>query len=214
MSDAAGHEALIGRLASNLRPVRRLPGPWRRAAAWLGAALWMAGLLGVFTNWPALGHRLMATPDMGMAVAGALLTAIAAAGAAFITSVPGRSPRWALLPLPPLALWLAASSMGCLRQAPAAYTVPEPRMHAMACIYVIFLIATPLAGLLLLQLRRAFAPRPGLTAALGGLASAGAAAALLTLIHPFDATVEDLGAHFAAVLLVVGGAEFFGRRRL
>jgi hypothetical protein len=76
------------------------------------------------------------------------------------------------------------------------------------------LIAVPMATLLMFQLRRACPLRPGLTAALGGLASAGAAATLLALVHPFDATLEDLGAHFIAVVLVVGGAEFFGEARL
>jgi len=215
MSDTtASQDALIGRLASRLRPVRRLASPWRRAATWLGASLWLAGLLGLFTDWSALAHRLMATPDMGLAFAGGLLTAITAAMAAFITSVPGRTAWWAALPAPPLALWLAASSAGCLRQTPAPFTKPEPHMHAMACIYVIVLVAAPLAALLMLQLRRACPLRPGLTAALGGLASAGAAATLLALVHPFDATAEDLGAHFIAVVVVVGGAEILGKTRL
>jgi hypothetical protein len=215
MSDAAAtHEALIGRLSGALRPVRRLASPWRRAAVWLGASFWLAGLLGLFTDWSALAHRLMATPDMGAAFAGGLLTAVAAAIAAFVTSVPGRSAWWAALPAPPLGLWLAASSAGCLRRAPAPFTEAEPHMHAMACIYVIILIALPLAVLLMLQLRRACPLRPRLTAALGGLASAGAAATLLTLIHPFDATFEDLAAHFVAVVIVVGGAEILGSTRL
>jgi hypothetical protein len=215
MSEATTiHEALIGRLSGSLRPVRRLASPWRRAATWLGASLWLAGLLGLFTDWSALGHRLMATPDMGLAFAGGLLTAVTAAVAAFLTSVPGRSAWWAALPAPPLALWLAASSAGCLRHTPAPFTKPEPHMHNMACIYVIVLLAVPLATLLMLQLRRACPLRPGLTAALGGLASAGAAATLLALVHPFDATFEDLGAHFAAVIVVVVGAEVLGKTRL
>jgi hypothetical protein len=42
------------------------------------------------------------------------------------------------------------------------------------------------------------------------LASAGTAAALLTLIHPFDATASDLAAHFVAVILVVAGVRVLG----
>lgn len=215
MSDAAsGHDALIGRLATGLRPVQRLAGPWRRAATWLGAACWVGAVLALFTDWPAFAHRMLATPDMGLAFAGSLGTAVLAAAAAFLTSVPGRNAWCSVLPLPALVLWLGASGAGCLRRAPAPATLAEPPMRAMLCIYFIVLIAVPLAILLMLQLRRACPLRPRLTAALGGLASAGAAATLLALVHPFDATLEDLGAHLVAVLIVVGGMEVFGARRL
>ncbi len=215
MSDAvSSQEKLIGRLAVELRPVRRLASPWRRAALWLGASLWLACVVGLFADWPSFMARLMHTPDMALAFAGGLATAVLAAVAAFVTSVPGRSAWWAALPLPPLALWVGASSAGCLRLGPAPFTKAEPHMHSMLCIYFIVLVALPLATLLMLQLRRACPLRPGLTAALGGLASAGAAATLLALVHPFDATFEDLGAHLVAVILVVGATEFFGGTRL
>jgi hypothetical protein len=215
MSDVtAGQNDLINHLALGLRPVRRLASPWRRAALWLAASLWLAGIIGLFVDWTALTSRLMHTPDMGLAFAGGLATAVLAALAAFLTSVPGRSAWWALMPLPPLALWLGASSAGCLRRSAAPFTRAEPPMHSMQCIYFIVLIAAPLATLLMLQLRRACPLRPGLTATLGGLASAGAAATLLALVHPFDATLEDLGAHLLAVILVVGGTELLGRQKL
>jgi hypothetical protein len=215
MSDAtASQEALIDRLAIELRPVRRLASPWRRAVLWLGASLWLAGLFALFADWHALAARLMHTPDLGLAFAGGLTTSVLAAIAAFMTSVPGRSALWAVLPLPPLCVWLGASSAGCLRLTAAPFTKAEPHMHSMVCIYFIVLVAVPLATLLMLQLRRACPLRPGLTAALGGLASAGAAATLLALVHPFDATFEDLGAHLVAMVLVVAGAEIIGRNKL
>ena len=46
MSDATRHDRLIGELAGTLRPVRRLPPPWKRAAGWvvlvlvIGAGSW------------------------------------------------------------------------------------------------------------------------------------------------------------------------------
>jgi hypothetical protein len=206
-------DTLITRLAGDLQPVRRLAPPWRRAALWLCAALWLAGLLALFTNVTALSHRLMAAPDMGLAALGALLTGVLAAAAAFLTSVPGRSAWWAALPLPALTLWLAASGAGCLRTQTIGFTVPEGAMHPMACLYFIVLVSAPLAALLVWQIMRACPLRPALTASLAGLASAGAAAALLTLIHPFDATASDLAAHFVAVALVVLGVRIFGARQ-
>jgi hypothetical protein len=212
MPDGTGYSALIGELSAGLQPVRPLASPWRRAALWCGAVAWVAAIFALFCDAGALFHRLAAAPDMWLSFAGALLTAAAAAWAAFSTSIPGRSSYWAMLPLPPLAAWLAASTAGCLRMRSIGWTQPEPHMHGMDCLYFIVMVAVPLAALLMWQIMRACPLRPALTASLAGLASAGAAAAVLTLIHPFDATYEDLLAHLAAVLLVVGSVRLAGAR--
>ena len=57
--------------------------------------------------------------------------------------------------------------------------------------FIVF-VSVPLAVALVLMLRRACPLRPGLTATLGGLASAAAAATLLNLFHPFDVAATDL----------------------
>jgi hypothetical protein len=212
MFDDARYTALIDQLAGRLSPVRPLPGPWRRTALWCGAVVWVAAIFALFANLGAVWHRLTAAPDMWLSFAGALLTAILAAGAAFTTSVPGRSAAWALLPLPPLALWLGASTAGCLRIYGIGWTEKEPMMHPMMCMYVIVLVAVPLASLLMWQIMRACPLRPALTASLAGLASAGAAAVILTLVHPFDATYTDLLAHLAAVGAVVTLVRVWGAR--
>jgi hypothetical protein len=209
----AGSDALIAALSADVRPVRRLAAPWRRAALWLCGAVWLAGILALFTSFTALWDRLTAAPDMWLAMLGALLTAISAATAAFMTSVPGRSPWWAALPLPPLAIWVGASGLGCLRQEVIGWTTPEGMMHPMLCFYFIVLVSAPLSALLMWQIMRAFPLRPALTASLAGLASAGAAASLLTMIHPFDANALDLGMHFLAIVVVVGAARFIGAWR-
>ncbi len=214
MSEIHMPQSLINSLAADLRPVTRLAPPWQRMAVWLAAALWIGMLLSVFTDWPALGTRLMGAPDMWLSLLGALLTAVLAGVAALQTAVPGRSAWWALLPLPPLALWVGSCTAGCLRLTPPPATVPEPTMHPMDCLQVMLLISLPLTLLLTWQLMRAYPLRPGLTASLGGLASAGAAATLLTLIHPFDATFDDLAVHGLAVLLVVGATRLAGGRAL
>jgi hypothetical protein len=203
MSDSAMHEATIARLGATLRPVRLLPAPWARTVFWLAAVLLVAVPLAWSADFPALALRLSATPDMGLSLLGAVLTAVFGAWAAFQSSIPGRSLRWALLPVPAALLWVGASTAGCLRIWPAADTVPEPPMHAMACLKFIVVFSIPLAALLTWRLMRACPLRPGLTAILAGLASAGAAASLLTLIHPFDATALDLLMHLLAVIVVI-----------
>jgi hypothetical protein len=214
MSDTAMHEALIGRLSGDLRPVRRLAAPWQRAAFWVGAVLLLTLVLLRWTDVPALKARLMAAPDMWLSQAGAALTAVLAAWAAFQTSIPGRSVRPALLPVAPAIVWVGASTAGCLRLSAIPGTVPEPPMHAMECLNFMLLVSVPLAGLLTWLLMRACPLRPGLTAVLAGLASAGAASCLLTLIHPFDATAEDLLVHLLAVLAIVGLTRAAGARAI
>ena len=208
MSDHATHELLIARLARDLRPVAPLAPPWQRAAAWLVAAVWVGVLLSLFADFPALRARLMAAPDMWLSLLGAALTAILAGWAALQTSVPGRSALCALVPLPAVLLWIGASTAGCLRLTPIAGTVPEAPMHPMVCLEFLLLVSLPLLLLLTWQVRRAFPLRPGLTACLAGLASAGAGATLLALIHPFDATGEDLGLHFVGVVVIVALGRF------
>jgi hypothetical protein len=213
MSESARTAALIDRLAGELRPVRALPGPWTRTAWWCGTVVLAACAVAPFADFNALAHRLAAAPDMWLSLLGALLTCLTAAAAAFLTSVPGRPSWWGALPLPALALWLGASTAGCLRPALHAWVTLEPPMHAMHCMYFIVLVSVPLAGVLAWQITRACPLRPALTASLAGLASAGGACVVLALIHPFDATYSDLLAHLAAVMLVVAGASVIGRRK-
>jgi hypothetical protein len=203
MSEFIGQEALIARLAGDLRPVARLASPWARVGWWSLGAVWIGLLLSFFTNWPLLWARLAAAPDMWISQAGAILTAVLAGLAALQTAIPGRSAYWALLPLPALAAWVGASTAGCLRLSGIAGTVAEPAGHPMVCLQFLLLVSVPLSALLAWLVVRACPLRPGLTAALGGLASAGASVALLAMIHPFDATADDLAMHGVGVLVVV-----------
>src|ERR1700760_3209607 len=100
MSDQiSSSEALIQDLASDLRPVRRLAPPLLRAFGWLAVVAALGVALACFADLSAMMHRLMAAPDMWLAVAGSTLTAILAAIAAFQTSLPDRKPAWAVLPV-------------------------------------------------------------------------------------------------------------------
>jgi hypothetical protein len=204
---------LIDRLAGEARPTRPLPAPWRRTLAWLAALVLLAALALPFSDLPALLARWSAAPDLAIAAAASLLTAILAALAAFQTALPDRSPRWALLPLPALALWIGASGAGCLRPFLAPDSPPVGAMGAMrVCFAFVLGSSLPLGALLFAMIRRACPLRPGLTASLAGLACAAGAAAVLTLVHPHDATALDLSIHAVAVVLVVLAARAFAPR--
>jgi hypothetical protein len=208
------HDALILKLTAELAPIRRLPSPGRRAFIWLALVAALAFALAAIADRPAVAARLAAAPDMWLSLAGSALTMVLAALAAFELSLPDRSERWALLPLPAALLWLGASGAGCLR------TWLVPGIHAADlndtkdCISFIVALSVPLSALLLVMLRRGHTLRPGLTAAVAGFASAAAAATLLMFFHPYDASATDVVVHVVAVGLVIGANQAFGGRML
>ena len=213
MSDAARHDALIRQLSAAPR-VRRLPPPALRALGWLVVVAALGLALTRIGDVAAMRQRLLGAPDLWLAASGSALTALLAVLAAFETSVPGRSRWWSLLPAPGVLLWLGASGAGCLR----AWAVPGAEDPSMAkervCLVFIVCVSAPLSLLLGIMLRRAHPLRPGLTASLGGLAAAGAAATLLNLFHPYDAALSDLLVHVVAVAIVVVGSRLLGGGRL
>lgn len=204
------HEETIGRLVDDLRPVRRTRPPVVDALLWMAAVAGFALVLAPRVNLSALAARLAAAPDMWMALTGSLATMTLAAIATFMLGLPDRDPRWALAPLPGLALWLGASGLGCLRAGLEVFG-PIPTHEIIDCFGFIVGFSVPLSGLMFVLRRRAYSLRPTLNAAIAGLAASAAAASLLTLIHPFDATVLDLGVHFVAVGVVVATNGFMSR---
>jgi hypothetical protein len=203
MTETRVPEQLIGRLVGDLRPVRRLRSPAVRAALWLGLVAGVALGFAVSVPLAPIARRLSDAPDMWLAAAGSVLTAILAALAAFELSLPDRRRAWALLPLPAAALWIGASGLGCLRTSVVS-DAHEPVFHeTLHCLVFIGGFSIPLSAWLLMMLRRARPLRGGLATATAGLASAAAAASLLWFVHPFDASALDLAVHIVAIGLVI-----------
>ncbi len=198
-------EQLIDQLARGLAPVRRIASPALRAGCWLALVAAIAVVLATRADLPAVAARIESAVDMWLAIVGSVATAILAAIAACVVSVPGRSRRWAWLPVPAVALWLGSSGMGCLRATADAAVHPATMSEAMhQCLPFILEMSVLLGIPLALLLWWARPLRPGLVATLGGLAIAAGSASLLWFFHPFDASYEDLLVHAGAVLLVVG----------
>jgi hypothetical protein len=211
----APHEQLIHDLAADLAPVRRLRSPGRRAVLWLASVAASACVLAAVSNHlAATMARLDAAPDLWLVAIGSMLTTVLAAIAVFELSLPDAGARWALLPLPGVLLWLGASGAGCLRGWAVAGVHPADLGDTGDCLTFIALVSVPLSALLIIMLRRAYSLRPGLTAAVAGLAAAAAAATLLNFFHPYDASATDLVVHIAAVALVVTANRTVGGRLL
>jgi hypothetical protein len=208
------NERLVRELSADLRTVRRLPSPGMRALIWLAIIGSMALALAMVSDVKAMIIRLMAAPDMWLAALASMLTAVLAATAAFELSLPDRKAAWALLPLPALLLWISASGMGCLRVWSVTEVSPVPPDQPEHCLIFILGFSLPLSLLVIALLRRGFSLRPNLTAVIGGLACASAAATLLNFVHPYDAAATDLAVHALAVTIVVLANTAFGGRIL
>ena len=211
-SDA--NDRLVQALGADLTPVRRLAAPALRVLLWLAIVGAVALALTIVSDVGAMIRRLMAAPDMWLAAMASMLTAVLAAAAAFQLSLPDRKAAWALLPLPAVLLWIGASGMGCLRAWPVAEAYPMPPDQPEHCLIFILGLSLPLSLLLIAMLRRGFSLRPNLTAIIGGLACASAAATLLNFIHPYDAAATDLAVHAFAVAIVISANTLFGGRIL
>jgi hypothetical protein len=210
----SGHEDLILRLMADLKPVQRLPSPPRRALLWLAMVVALAVMLAAVADRTAALARITAAPDMWLSACGAALTTVLATIAAFELSLPDRSRRWALLPLPAALLWLGASGAGCLRGWLVPGVHPANLNDTKDCLAFILALSVPLSVLLIGMLRRGHTLWPELTAATAGFAVAAAAATLLVLFHPYDASATDVVVHVVAVALVIMANRSFGGRLL
>ncbi|MGI3902160.1 MAG: NrsF family protein [Janthinobacterium lividum] len=213
MTSQTAFDDIVSSLTADLSPVSRILPPALRTAAWLALVATMGVVLASSCDLSALERRLMSAPDMWISVTASVATAVLAGLAAFELSVPGRSPRWALLPLPSLILWCWASGLGCLRTwAMPADTGPQVAAEVGHCFTHILMMSVPLMAVMMVMVRRACPLRPRLTALVAGLAIAAASASLLNFDHPFDASASDLLIHLVAVLLVITVNQLVARR--
>jgi hypothetical protein len=207
-------QELIEKLVAECAPVRRLSPPFMRAAIWLGivttlatAAVWIMGDI------PDMVCRLYVM-RFALEMTGTLFTGAGAVVAAFYLSMPDRSRLWALLPVPPLLLWLSSAGVGCylhwIDYGPEGWAL-GPSAN---CFVFIVGSSVPLAIALYWALKQAVPLDTLSVTAIGGLGVAALAATILQFFHPFDVTLIDLSVHVAAVLVVVILMSTLGRARL
>ena len=217
MSDPST-ERLIAALAAQAGPVRPLAPPPRRALASL-AVLLLAGaaLVAVAGDPEGLVARYAGRETLMLAeTAAMLLTGLLALLAAFHLAIPGAARAWLLAPLPPFALWIGSSGLGCYRDlvrlGPAGWGWSWG--HGGDCLMFILAASLLVGAPLLWLLSRARPIDPLPVAVAGGLGAAALSALLLQFFHPFALTVVDLAVHLFAILLVVLIAALSRRRTL
>ena len=203
---------LIDLLARNATPVRRLRPPLARAALWLLLAGFLFALLtiahGLRPDW----EHQAARPTFVIGIVASLATGVLAAIAAFLVSLPDRSPRWALLPVPALLAWVSTIGYGCLTN---WVTIGPDGMHlgeTARCFATMTLVSLPLSLAMYAMLRHAARLRPTAVTLIGSVAVAALTATALSLFHPLDAAVLVLASNFGVAALIVSAGALLARR--
>jgi len=202
---------LIESLVANAAPVRRLRPPVARAVSWLLFAALMLALLAISHEVrPDLALRLR-QPEFVIGIAASLATGVLAAIASFIASIPDRSRRWLLLPLPALVLWVSTIGYGCLVNW-VSLSPSLPLGDEAGCFALLVLTGVPLSLAMLIMLRHAALLAPTRVAISGGLAVAAVTATALSIFHEHDASAIILIWNFGTAVLLVALGGAFGRR--
>jgi len=207
-------DQLIAGLAEGLTPVARLARPWARALGLVLLASAIILLLVLLRGLRADMAERLADGAYWLQLAGAWLTGVAATLAAFEVSLPDRSRRWLLLPLPAVGLWLSGFGYTCLADWIAIPAGAPIARDSLRCLETILLTSLPLAGVLWRMLGRARPLAPAPVAWMAALAIAGFADAAHLLIHVVQASALVLVINLipAAVIVTLGG--LLGRHRL
>ncbi|MBI2737109.1 MAG: DUF1109 family protein [Rhodospirillales bacterium] len=193
---------LIQRLADDGAPVRRLPHPMTRAAAWLVISIPYVAALALIYRLSGVAITQVLDVRFLIEQLAMIVTAITAAIAAFCCIVPGRDRRIALLPLVPLAAWLASLAEACLSSwlRSGSFSLGLPVDWAYFPRFA--LIGLVPAVLMIVMLRRGAPLYPRSTLMLGALAVAALGNVGLRLFHAGNVTLTMLLCTFATIALL------------
>jgi hypothetical protein len=207
-------QKLIQTLAETAQPMRPLRRPWARTAMWLAIAISYIALV-IYAMSPRTDLAVKLTEARFVIEQfGALATGIAAAVAAFATTIPGYSRKVLLLPALPLALWLGTLGQGCI-SALIQYGLGGLSLQPdWICLPAIALVGAIPAVAMAAMLRRGAPLFPHMSTALGALAAAGLGNFGLRFFHTQDASLMVLVWQFGTVFALTCLAGSFGRHLL
>ncbi len=207
-------EHLIEALARDVTPTRPLAAPSIRTAVWVAVSGLYVALLIVFMSSNLERVAAISAPRFWIEQMAAIATGIAAAAAALISVVPGRSARTWLLPVIPFTVWLGTDVAGCVLDWTHLGADGLIVYSDWPCVVAMLAGAVLPAIAMALMLKRGAPLTPATTAALGGLAGAGlgSATACLSRPVPHGTTATALVWHFGTLLVLVSIAAWSGHR--
>ncbi len=207
-------EALIRRLSENAKPTQPLANPWLRALVWLAISIpYVVAVIAFFSPRADLATKVIEARFL-IEQSAALATALTAAIAAFASTIPGYDKKYLVLPVVPLAAWLASLGIGCfidLSHSGFHLTV----LHAdWICLPGIVLVGAVPGIAIVMMLRRGAPLSPASSTMLGGLAAAALGDFGLRFFHPEDTGLLVLIWQFGSVFLLSVLAAWIGRHVL
>lgn len=204
---------LILHLGADANPVRRLAAPWLRAALWVTISLpYVVGVAAMNTS--AVDSLRAMDARFAVEQAAIFATALVAAMATFSSVVPGRSRSAYLLPLAPMAVWLASLGEGCvhdwIRLGADGLQIESDWRCGPAAIFIGIIPTIAMVTML----RRGAPLTPNVTLALGALAVAALGTFGLRVFHIGDVSIMVLVWHFGSVVLISIIASWIGHHVL
>ena len=205
---------LIEFLANTARPVRVVRPPLFQTGCWLLIAVAIVILLAFEHGLRSDIANQLRTPSFAVATAASFLTGALAALGCLMASLPDRSRSWLLLPLPPLAVWMATLGYGCLTDW-VSYDAGSLRFgNAFRCFATVLLVSLPLSASIFVMLRHVARLRPAMVTLAAGLAVAGMTSTAMSLLYRLDATILNLIWNLGMTALIVVIEATVGRRVL
>jgi hypothetical protein len=200
---------VLEQLARDVEPVTPLPPPWLRAAIWLFGAVMFFGVITLMMTPSAELVANVAGPWFLLLQIAAIIASVTAAGAAFVSVVPGPSSRVLFLTMATLGLWLGILVPGTIQEwsSGAVSFVSQPEWPCVAMIVLGSLV--PLLGMTRM-LRRGAPLTPRTTLALAVLASAGLANVVACVSKPHSSRGGMLIWHGSTVLMLMAVAAGLG----
>ncbi len=185
--------------------------PWR---GWLALAAGILLLLVIEHGLrPDLLEQLRKPSFLAGCVASAATGILAAVGC-LLGSLPDRSRRWLLLPLPTLLVWVSTIGYGCLTDWVSVDAGALRLGEAVRCFATVLAVSVPLSAAMFAMLRHAARLRPKLVTLAAGLAVAAMTSTALSLLHQIDATMMILAWNLGVAALLVALEGALGRRVL
>jgi hypothetical protein len=193
---------LIRTLAGRIEPVTPLPRPWRRTAAWTAAGVgYLVVLVAIVSPRVDLDARIRDSWFL-LEQAAALLTGVTAAGAAFLSVVPGYRRGIVAWPIAAGAFWVALIAVGALLELSRGDAASLLLQADWSCVWTVLAGASVPAAAMAMMLRRGAPLTPCVTAALGGLAAASLGNFGVCLFHPHSSSLVMLVWHCGTVVAV------------
>ncbi len=206
--------SLIKTLANAAQPVRAIRPPFVRTTYWLLIAAAVLILLLAEHGLRSDIVSQLRNPLFLVGTAASFLTSVLAAHSCLIASLPDRSRFYLLLPLPPLAVWMATVGYGCLTNW-VSYDAGGLRMGtAVQCFATVLLVSLPLSISMFVMLRHTVRLRPTFVTLVAGLAVAGMTSTAMALLYRLDATIMNLIWNLGTAALIIIFKAIFGRRVL